>query len=98
MTDTQSLPTWSVTDVHDSLTSRSFVAALEQLGAEVSRLEALYDELDIRGGAEGTVPTVDSATGDRADRAISAFNATVAQMEVLEAYVYATVSTDTRQQ
>ncbi|MEY4223723.1 MAG: hypothetical protein RIS33_657, partial [Actinomycetota bacterium] len=51
MTDTQNLPSWSVTDVHESLTSRTFVASLEQLGAEVSRLEALYDELDIRGGA-----------------------------------------------
>ena len=96
MTDTQSLPTWSVADVHESLTSRTFVASLEQLGAEVSRLEALYDELDIRGGAEGSATTVDSAVGARADRAIAAFNATVEQMEVLEAYVYATVSTDTR--
>jgi len=92
MTDT-SLPTWSVTDVHESLSSRSFVDAMERIGAQVHRLESLFDELDIRATDD---LRVDPETGRRVDRAVMAFNETVADLEVLEAYVYATVSTDSR--
>ncbi len=92
MSDT-TLPTWSVSDVHESLTSRSFVDAMERIGAQVQRLESLFDELDIRATDDARV---DDATGRRVDRAVSAFNETVAELEVLEAYVYATVSTDSR--
>ena len=49
MTDV--LPTWSVTDVHESFTARSFVDALEQAGTDVSRLEALFDQHDVRSAA-----------------------------------------------
>ena len=48
MTATENLPLWSVTDVHESLTSRSFVDSLERVKSDVGRLEALYDELGIR--------------------------------------------------
>ncbi len=96
MTATENLPLWSVADVHESLTSRSFVDALERAGADVGRLEALYDELGIRALPDGVSPTVDSETGNRLDRAIRDFNAVVAQTEILEAYVYATVATNTR--
>lgn len=92
MSDT-TLPTWSVSDVHESLTSRSFVDAMERIGAQVHRLESLFDELDIRATEDARV---DDATGRRVDRAVNAFNETVAELEVLEAYVYATVSTDSR--
>ncbi|MGA1649911.1 MAG: hypothetical protein ACO39Y_10990, partial [Ilumatobacteraceae bacterium] len=94
MTDTRDLPSWSVSDVHESLTSRTFVDAMERVGADVARLETLFDELDIR--AVDSNPAVDESTGQRADRAIAAFNTTVADLEVLEAYVYANVSTDSR--
>jgi pepF/M3 family oligoendopeptidase len=64
--------------------------------SDVGRLEALYDELGIRALPDGVSPTVDSETGSRLDRAIRDFNAVVAQTEILEAYVYATVATNTR--
>ena len=64
--------------------------------SDVGRLEALYDELGIRALPDGVSPTVDSETGNRLDRAIRDFNAVVAQTEILEAYVYATVATNTR--
>jgi pepF/M3 family oligoendopeptidase len=96
MTATENLPLWSVTDVHESLTSRSFVDSLERVKSDVGRLEALYDELGIRALPDGVSPTVDSETGSRLDRAIRDFNAVVAQTEILEAYVYATVATNTR--
>jgi len=92
MTDI-SLPIWRVTDVHESLSSRSFVDAMERIGAQVHRLESLFDELDIRATDD---VRVDPETGRRVDRAVMAFNETVADLEVLEAYVYATVSTDSR--
>ena len=90
---TESLPRWSVTDLHDSMTSRSFVDSMERIAAEVGRFEALYDELGIR-APENT--HVDSETGRRADAAIAKFNEVVAELDVLEAYVYANVTTDTR--
>ncbi|MSX78357.1 MAG: oligoendopeptidase F, partial [Actinobacteria bacterium] len=96
MTATENLPFWSVADVHESLTSRSFVDSLERVQSDVGRLEALYDELGIRALPDGVSPTVDSETGNRLDRAIRDFNAVVAQTEILEAYVYATVATNTR--
>jgi len=96
MTATENLPLWSVTDVHESLTSRSFVDSLERIKSDVGRLEALYDELGIRALPDGVSPNVDSETGNRLDRAIRDFNAVVAQTEILEAYVYATVATNTR--
>jgi len=96
MTATENLPQWSVADVHESLTSRSFVDSLERVKSDVGRLEALYDELGIRALPDGVSPTVDSETGNRLDRAIRDFNTVVAQTEILEAYVYATVATNTR--
>ena len=96
MTATENLPLWSVADVHESLTSRSFVDALERVGADVGRLESLYDELGIRALPDGGSPTVDAETGVRLDRAIRDFNTVVAQTEILEAYVYANVATNTR--
>ena len=96
MTATENLPLWSVADVHESLTSRSFVDSLERVQSDVGRLEALYDELGIRALPDGVSPTVDTETGNRLDRAIRDFNAVIAQTEILEAYVYATVATNTR--
>ena len=96
MTIIENLPRWSVSDVHESFTSRSFVSALELLGSDVGRLESLYDELGIRALPQGTTAIVDQDMGTRLDRAIKEFNAVVTQTEILEAYVYATVATNTR--
>ena len=94
--ENESLPRWSVADVHESLDSRSFRDAMELMTAETSRLETTFDELGIRALPEGATPNVDAETGRRTDRAISEFNALVARTEILEAYVYATVATNTR--
>lgn len=93
MTDAPDLPRWSVSDVHESLEARSFVDALEQLGAETTRLVALFDEHDVRAVDPRPVTADD---GDAADAVIAAFNRTTALMEELAATVYATVSTDSR--
>ena len=95
-TENESLPRWSVSDVHDSLESRGFRDAMERMVADTTRLESLFDELDIRAIPDGVTPVVDAETGRRLDRTVSEFNALVAGTEILEAYVYATVATDTR--
>ena len=90
---TAPLPRWSVADVHESFAARSFLDALERSGADVGRLEALFDESDVRATAART-PT--ARDGEVADAVIRAFNACAKDLEVLAAYVYATVSTDSR--
>ena len=92
MTDT-ALPTWSVTDVHESYDSRSFTDAMERTGAEVQRLVALFDEHGIR-AVEPHPPT--DADVAATEAAIDAYNAVARDHGVLRAYVYSTVSTDSR--
>jgi len=87
------LPRWDVSDLHPTLTSRSFVDAIERVASDVDRAIALFDELDVR-ATEPRPPSADDA--GRADRAIVAWNDVAAGMQQLDAYVYATVSTDSR--
>lgn len=95
-TDNDALPRWSVSDVHESLDSRSFRDAMELMTADATRLEATFDELNIRALPDGASAMVDADTGHRLDRAIIEFNSLVTRSEILEAYVYATVATNTR--
>ena len=91
--DHDTLPRWSTADVHDSVDARSFLAAMEAARADTDRLVALFDQLDIR-ATETRRPTADD--GDRADRAIAAYNRTAEDLDVLDAFVYARVATDSR--
>ena len=96
MTNTQqqiALPRWSVADVHQSFDARSFTDAMESAGAGVTRLEALFEEHNVRAI---TPRPVQSADGKAADSVISTFNTVVEAQEILGAYIYATVSTDSR--
>ena len=88
---TEALPRWSVSDVHESFESRSFTDAMEQTGADTGRLNALFDEHDIR---KCDARPVTEADGRAADAVIRAFNETGLRGDVMGAYVYATVSTD----
>lgn len=91
--DTAQLPRWSVADVHESLDARSFVDAMELLGAETTRVVGLFDHHGIRAVEPRPVTPAD---GEVADAVIGAFNSTVTLMSELRATVYATVSTDSR--
>ena len=96
MTNTQqqtALPRWSVADVHQSFDARSFTDAMESAGAGVTRLEALFEEHNVRAI---TPRPVQPADGEAADSVISTFNNVVEAQENLGAYIYATVSTDSR--
>ncbi len=91
--DTPTLPRWSVADVHESLDSRSFADALEQVGADADRLVAMFDELGIRAAAPRDVIDDD---GGVADRVLVELNRVTEHANHLRVYVYATVSTDSR--
>lgn len=91
----EELPRWSVSDVHESLDSRSFSAALERASADAERLVARFDELGIRATAPRAVTDVDVAA---ADLAIAEWNRVAEASNLLRVYVYATVSTDSRDQ
>ena len=96
MTNTQqqtALPRWSVADVHQSFDARSFTDAMESAGAGVTRLEALFEEHNIRAV---TPRPVQPSDGEAADSVINTFNNVVEAQEILGAYIYATVSTDSR--
>ena len=93
MPETPALPRWSVADVHESFDARSFTDAMERLGADVGRLGLLFDTHDVR-GITPRQPTADDAAA--ADAVITAFNSVAEANSILGAYVYATVSTDTR--
>ena len=96
MTNTQqqtALPRWSVADVHQSFDARSFSDAMESAGAGVTRLEALCEEHNVRAVTPRAVLPKD---GEVADSVISTFNNVVEAQEILGAYIYATVSTDSR--
>jgi len=96
MTNIANLPRWRINDVFSSFDSREFMDALEHFRSNVQRLESAFDVDDIRALPDGVQSNVDVETAERLSRAISAFNSTVNRSTVLEAYVYAIVSTDTR--
>ncbi len=87
------LPTWSVADVHESFEARSFLAAKEQAGADVDRLIALFDEHGIRAVEHRSARAEDGAA---ADAVIAEYNRVAADLDLLGAYIYASVSTDSR--
>ena len=88
---TEALPRWSVADVHESLESRSFIDSLEQTDADSTRLTALFDEHDIRRCDARAVTETD---GRAADAALRALNDNARRVDIVGAYVYATVSTN----
>ncbi len=92
-TDVTELPRWSVADIHESLESRSFNEAMERIGAEATRLVALFDEHDVRGVEPRPVTAAD---GESADAVIDAYNSLGEELQELGATVYATVTTDSR--
>lgn len=91
MSSTESLPRWSVADLHESMDSRSFRSAMEQAGSETTRLEALFDELGIRSVEPRPVTEAD---GLCADTVIRRFNAWEQLVEELMAFVHSYVSTN----
>ena len=90
---TQQLPHWDVTDVFPSIGSREYAAAKEELGADLTRLTALYDEHDVRAGDD---KKADDATVVAFDRVLDETNAVMERVRVLSGYLSSHTSTDAR--
>jgi oligoendopeptidase F len=91
MTSETLFPTWDATDLHESLTARSFVDVLELLGADIARATALFDEHDVR-AVEARPVTADD--GAAADQVINEYNAVALQLKHTHAFVYSYLSTN----
>jgi oligoendopeptidase F len=90
---TTALPHWDLSDLYPSLASREYAAAREAFGAEVVRLEALYDEHDVRGGDP---LEVDDKTVAAFEAAIEGTNGILNQLRTVNAYISSFVTTDAR--
>ena len=87
----EQLPRWSVADIHESFEARGFLDAMDRCGADMARLEALFDHHDIRDTPRRPVTADDGAAADEAVRAI---NSAQENSTVTRAYITATTSTD----
>ena len=88
---TDDLPRWDASGVHESLSARSFVDALERVGADVGRVVALFDERGVRAIEPRPVTADDGAA---ADEILGRLNATMDELAELRAFVHSFVSTD----
>lgn len=93
ISDRMSLPHWDVSDVFPAIGSREYAAAREELGAEITRLTALYDAHDVRGGADRTV---DDATVTAFDEVVAGTNEITERVRLLSGYLSSFVTTDAR--
>lgn len=90
---TDLLPRWEIDNLFPGLASREMAAAREGMVADISRLGGLFDRHDVRGGPSRPVTSSD---GEVLDRVLAELNAVLARLEPLEAYIYALVTTDAR--
>ncbi len=87
------LPHWDLSDLYPSLASREYAAAREAFGAEVVRLEALFDEHDVRAGE---ALDVNEKTVTAFEEATEGANVILNQLRTVNAYVSSFVTTDAR--
>jgi pepF/M3 family oligoendopeptidase len=92
MTATE-LPHWDLSDVFPSIGSREYAAAKEELGADLTRLTALYDEHDARGGEDRAV---DDAAVAAFESVLVETNGVMERVRLLSAYLSSFVTTDAR--
>jgi pepF/M3 family oligoendopeptidase len=87
------LPHWDVSDVFPAIGSREYAAAREALGADLTRLTALYDEHDVRAADR---PAVDDATVAAFDEVLGETNQVMERVRILSGYLSSFVSTNAR--
>ena len=90
---TDLLPHWDVTDVFPAIGSREYAAAREELGADLARLTALYDEHDVRGGQD---KQVDDAAVAAFEAVLDETNAVMERVRLLSGFLSSYVTTDAR--
>jgi pepF/M3 family oligoendopeptidase len=93
MTATEAPPRWDLSPIFDGVEGRAFNSALEGVYASVDRLAALYDELDIRATSDREVADADVTA---LETVLAATNELQAELRPIATYLYALVSTDSR--
>ena len=91
MTTTGTPPRWDLDPIYRGLDDRAFTGALEGVYADIGRLAALYDQLDIR-TTEPRTPTDADVAGLEA--VVDATNALQVELKRISAYLYALTTTD----
>ena len=88
---TSTLPRWDTTVLFEGLDSRDFVSAIEEAGADLDRLRALYDGHGV-GGQPAHAPSPSEVAAF--DEVIAETNRVDGRQRELFAYVFAFVQTD----
>ena len=93
MTATETPPRWDLTPIFSGLDDRHFNGALEGVYAGVDRLVALYDELDVRATEPRPVTDTDVSS---LESVLDATNELQLELRPIVTYLYALVTTDSR--
>jgi pepF/M3 family oligoendopeptidase len=93
MAATAAPPRWDLTPIFAGLDDRDFSSALEGVYADVDRLVALYDKLDIRTTEPRAVDDDDLAA---LESVLEATNELQAELRPIVTYLYGLISTDSR--
>jgi oligoendopeptidase F len=93
MASTDTPPRWDLTPIFAGLDDREFSSAVEGIYSAVDRLSALFDERDVREIAERSVTDADVET---LETILADVNDVQAQLRILSTYLYALVTTDSR--
>lgn len=86
-------PRWDMDVVFSGLGSPEFQAAIDEVTSKIEALEALFDDRQIQAREEGTIDDEIIATFEEIT---AQWNALSAQIRTVNAYVYAFVTTDSR--
>ncbi|MEJ7844779.1 MAG: M3 family oligoendopeptidase [Acidimicrobiales bacterium] len=95
-TDSDDPLRWNTTAIFGGLDSPEFAAAHEALGADVTRLGALYEHHDVRASAEGATRPVTDEAAVAVDEVIAATNHLLDRLRIVQGYVYLHTTTDAR--
>jgi pepF/M3 family oligoendopeptidase len=93
MTTTEAPPRWDLNPIFGGVDDRSFNVALEGVYARIDRLSALYDELGIRDTEPRGVTDADVAA---LESILDATNELQSELRPVSTYLYALISTDSR--
>jgi pepF/M3 family oligoendopeptidase len=93
MTLTDAPPRWDLTPIFPGIDDRAFTGALEGVYAQVDRLAALYDQFDVRATEPRAVTEADVAA---VNAVLASTNHLQAELRPVATYLYALVTTDSR--
>jgi oligoendopeptidase F len=93
MATTEAIPRWDLSPIFAGINDRSFSGALEGIYASVDRLVALFDEHDIRDVDKRPIADADV---DALETVLAEVNDVQTQMRIVSTYLYALVTTDSR--